>query len=94
MNRPESGKRLLRQRHRVYRQCRGFHSSAAAWPSLSFTGSVLQREGFNAVAEHDGLEAVNRWPGAKPHPVVLDINLARRAVSRCATTSAASRASP
>lgn len=43
-----------------------------------FTGSVLQRHGFNVVAAHDGVEAMNRWAADKPDLVLLEINLAGR----------------
>jgi DNA-binding response OmpR family regulator len=44
----------------------------------NLTRSVLQRHGFNVVAVHDGVEAMNRWAADEPDLVLLEVNLAGR----------------
>jgi DNA-binding response OmpR family regulator len=44
----------------------------------NLTGWVLLRNGFNVVAAHDGVEAIDRWAAEEPDLVLLEINLDRR----------------
>jgi DNA-binding response OmpR family regulator len=43
-----------------------------------FTARVLERNGFNVVPAHDGVEALTRWAADNPDLVVLEVNLAGR----------------
>lgn len=57
-----------------------------------FTGSVLLRHGFNVVAVHDGVEAMNTGGPIKPDLVLLEINLAGGSGFEVCEDIAASRA--
>jgi DNA-binding response OmpR family regulator len=44
----------------------------------NLTGWVLLRHGFNVVAAHDGVEAIDKWANDEPDLVLLEINLEKR----------------
>jgi two-component system, OmpR family, response regulator MtrA len=44
----------------------------------NLTRNVLRQHGFNVVAVHDGVEAMNQWAADEPDLVLLEVNLAGR----------------